>query len=391
MQYTKGVSAVNERLWYKQPAANWNEALPIGSGRLGAMVFGRPENEILQLNEDTLWSGFSHPDTPAVDGRYLKKIRELLAAERYVEADEMTKVFQGPFTQSYQPLGTLHLHFQLPGSPLGYRRQLDLAEAVTSVLFTAGGTEFRREYLASYADQLLVIHCEADKPASHTVRITFMSSLQADSAAQAAEIWLHGRAPSHVDPNYVHNPIPIIYSDAPEEHGLSFSAGVRVWPQGGHVRTEGSVVVVEEADSITIIAAAATNFAGPFVRPCDSQIEPRALCERHLDAFSSYASVKARHIQDHHALFGRVSLELGSDHDRCCENESQPTDVRLRSVQQGKDDPGLAALCFQFGRYLLTARYAACQSPRHMESRYATPLELKLDAEYQHRDELLGR
>jgi hypothetical protein len=190
-------------LWYAKPASQWVEALPIGNGRLGAMVFGGIERERLQLNDDTLWSGgprdWNNPNGPKV----LAEVRRLIAAERYVEADVAIRGMQGPFTQSYLPMGDLRLTFEHGDHARGgYRRELDLARAVTQVRYRVGATTYTREIFASRPDQAIVIRLTADRPGMISFTAAMDSQLRHTLIANGGVLELHGRAPSNVDPSY---------------------------------------------------------------------------------------------------------------------------------------------------------------------------------------------
>ena len=194
------------RLWYEKPAAAWVEALPIGNGRLGAMVFGDPRHERLALNEDTLWSGgptsWNNPDAKT----WLPKVREAVFAGRYAEANELAKKMQGPYNQSYLPLGDLLVDFEVPGPPESYRRELDLDRAVATTTFRVGGVLHTREAFASFPDQVVVLRVSADRPGQVSFRARLTSRLRHTTAAEGHDAFaLRGRAPSHVDPSYLGN------------------------------------------------------------------------------------------------------------------------------------------------------------------------------------------
>ncbi len=189
------------RLWYDRPAADWEAALPVGNGRLGAMVFGGVAEERLQLNEDTLWSGFPRDGHPATDPGVLKEIRRLVLREqRYAEADELAKQFQGPFNESYMPLADLSIRFQQDAEEASeYRRTLDLSTATASVRYRVGDAWFTREVFSSAPDQVVVVRLTCTVPA----RISFSARLDASLRAVVVPVGtnalaLRGKAPSHV-------------------------------------------------------------------------------------------------------------------------------------------------------------------------------------------------
>ena len=210
-------------LWYRQPAAQWMEALPIGNGRLGAMVFGGVEAEVLALNEDTLWSGPPLRDWNNPEARqYLPEVRRLLLDQHdYVDANELTKKIQGPYNESYQPLGNLRLRFGGGGASTDYRRELRLDTAVVTIGWEADGARFTREIFVSAPDQVLVVRLGCDQPGKIGFTATLDSLLRASAAGVGPnEAALRGKAPSHVDPNYLRDaPHPVI-DDERAGHGM---------------------------------------------------------------------------------------------------------------------------------------------------------------------------
>ena len=265
------------RLWYGKPAAAWVEALPVGNGRLGAMVFGDPRTERLALNEDTLWSGgptnWNNPDAKS----WLPKVREAVFAGRYAEADALTKKMQGPYNQSYQPLGDLLLDFDVPGEVEAYRRELDLDRAVATTTFRAGGALHTREVFASFPDQVIVLRVSADRPGQASFTARLASRLRHATAAEGEDaIALRGRAPSHVDPSYLgETKEPVRYDEGPNAEGMRFTAIVKAVVRGGTSRTtpEGRLEV-RGADEALVFVSAATSFNGFDKSPAREGVDP---------------------------------------------------------------------------------------------------------------------
>ena len=353
-----GLAGADEplRLRYDRSAERWTEALPVGNGRLGAMVFGGVGFERLQLNEETLWSGgptdWNNPGARAA----LPEVRAAVFAGDYVKATELTKKMQGPYNQSYQPLGDLRLRFHgaAAGPPEGYERDLDLDRAVAAVRYRSGGATFTREVFSSFPDQLIVVRLACDQPGS----IDFDAS--ADSPLRYAvetdgkdTLVLRGRAPSHVDPSYLSSPDPIRYEEGPDAEGMTFELRVRVRAEGGTVTGGGSTVTVERADAVTLLISAGTSFDGPDRSPGRAGRDPGAEARRPLEAARdlAYSELLARHVADHQGLFRRVALDLGSASGAA----DLTTEARLERFATGEPDPGLATLLFQYGRYLLIA------------------------------------
>jgi alpha-L-fucosidase 2 len=343
-------------LWYTRPAAGWTEALPLGNGRLGAMLFGGVTQEHLQLNEATLWSGAPRDWNNPGAKEILPQVRAAIFAGDYVKADELTRKMQGPYNESYQPLGDLHLDF--PGgaaaAPDSYVRGLDLDRAVATVRHREGAATFTREVFCSFPDQVIVMRLTCDQPGRIRFSAGVDSRLRHTVATAAADtLVLRGRAPAHVAPSYLATPTPIVYDDGPNPEGMAFELRVRILAEGGAVvRNEGHLTVTA-ADAVTLLLSAGTSFNGPDKSPGRDGRDPAVETRRHLDAAAerSYADLLERHLEDHQKLFRRLGLDLGQTPGA----HLLPTDQRLARFARGEADPGLAALLYQYGRYLLIA------------------------------------
>ena len=311
-------------LWYRRPASQWTEALPLGNGRLGGMVFGGLSQERLQINEDTLWAGGPYdpvsPDALAA----LPEARRLILTGQYDAATELIsrKIMARPLHQMpYETVGDLLLDF--PGQTVGenYRRDLNLDTAIASVSYTAGGVKFNREVFASPVDQVIVVRLTADKPG----QISFVASWKTPMKADITGLALSG--------------IGGTADDIPGK--LKFEARVRVQAEGGQTVTATNSVSVKAANAATLLIAAATSYR----KFDDITGDPEALVEKHLAINKSYDALRQAHIAEHQRLFRRVRLDLGAPANR-------PTDERIRDSAHS-NDPQLAALYFQFARYLL--------------------------------------
>ncbi|MGN6556143.1 MAG: glycoside hydrolase family 95 protein [Verrucomicrobiota bacterium] len=349
-------------IWFNHPATNWDHALPLGNGRLGAMVFGGPTDEHVQLNEDTLVSGYpGYRDLPLAIRKDYPEITSLVARHRFAQADEMvTKNWLGSSWACYQPLGDLFFDFQQPGRVTNYRRELDLNDALCRVTYEAGGVKFIRETFASHPDQIIVFRFTADKPGSLNFRIRLTSPHPVTEHASGTELVMDGQVPGMVlrrtlkwveqrgdawkYPQLFDNsgqPLPNARQVVYDGQGLDFDARLKVQNQGGTVTTEGKSLVVAGADEVVIIYSAASSYGGFD--------QPGVNAAKKADGFfaaaatRSYAELLDRHVSDYHRLFDRVTLDLGPQ-------SSLPTQERLKSP-----DPALAALYFQFGRYLMIA------------------------------------
>ena len=340
-------------LWYRRPASQWVEALPIGNGRLGAMVFGGVERERLQLNEDTLWSGgprdWNNPKAPQV----LAEVRKLIAEERYAEADRAARGMQGPYTQSFEPLGNLELAFEHGDAARGgYRRQLTLHDAIAAVSYKVGATSYTREIFASRPDQVIVVRLAADKPGMITLTARIDSPLRYTVASEGDVLKLIGKAPANADPNYYDSANPITYSD---DQGMTFEAHLSAISTGGKRWIDQAGLHVRGADEVLLFLSAATSFNGYDKSPVRDGKVPGPIAAAQLAAAKakSYAALRDAHVTDHRALFDRVSLELTPAAPQAKPARELPTDERINAL--GAQDLQLVELFFQYGRYLMIA------------------------------------
>jgi len=374
-------STMRLHLHYLQPATKWTEALPLGSGRLGAMVWGDPRMDRLDLNEDTLWSGEPYDNLNPKGLAALPDIRQFLllgddrAAQDLVESD-----MNGRYNQSYQPLGDLTLTFPFTGDSTDYERELDLTEAIARVRFTHGGVRYTREYFASYPSQAIVVRLTANTPGSITFGATLGSQLHHATTAGDGFLSLAGRAPAHTDPSYYNPFVPrepgsaatapksvgdphIVFDDAPDGKGMRFETRLFAQHEGGVVTVTDVGISAQNCDSVTLLLVAATSYNGPWKSPSREGHDPALLCSGYQARIvrQPYEALRAEHVADYQSLFGRVSLDLGTS-----TAESLPTDSRLASYQPGAD-PALAALYFQFGRYLLIASSRPGTQPANLQ------------------------
>jgi alpha-L-fucosidase 2 len=342
------------KLWYQQPARNWNEALPVGNGRLGAMVFGRVEEELIQLNEETLWSGGPVNTNPnPLAQKVLPQIREALFRDDFESADKLTQQMQGLFTESYQPLGDIIIKHQFtsPSQPENYYRDLDISEATSTTRFTKDGVTYTREIFISAPDQVIVIHVTASqKDVLHFSVNTNSPLLYNNSVVSQNEIVMKGKAPSHVDPSYMQTmEIPVVYNDPQQCRGMRFALNVKAVTTDGKISTDEKGLHVTGATEATLIVSAATSFNGFDKCPDREGKDETILASRYLNEAikKSTESLRKDHIADYQKYFDRVALSLESS------TVNLPTDERLKRYTEGSKDSGLEALYFQYGRYLL--------------------------------------
>ena len=343
--------AADPVLWYRHPAEHWRDALPVGNGRLGGMVFGGVTNEHIQLNEDTIWNGKRRDRVNPEALKALPEVRRLLfeGKPREAEALEDKALLGIPNRQPpYQPLGDLNIEFSGHDDAADYRRELNLASGIVRIKYRVGDTTYTREVFSSAPDQVLAIRLTCDKPAHLSFHATLTRSQDSQtSVASPDRVILQGEAIAHtnfwISPRLTPEKLKA-EQDQLEPTGVKFRAILRAVNEGGQVHVSGSDVVVSNANAVTLLVVAGTNYRGG---------DPDAACARYLArAAKPYSTLKAAHVADHEKLFRRVDLELAPP-DSNPSLETLPTDERLARIKAGKDDPGLAALYFQFGRYLL--------------------------------------
>ena len=333
-------------LWYTSPAGEWTDALPLGNGRLGAMVFGGVTRDELQLNEDTLWSGGpyqpANPDAPA----HLKAVREAIFSGRYAEAQALANahLMGRPYLQmSYQPAGRLLLDFGHGTLFSDYRRELDLKRAMTTTSYVADGVRFVRECFVSGADGVLVMRLTADRPGAVSVGLEFVSEQPGDDRTQDGVLRYEGR-------NRGENGV---------EGRLRWAFEARIRSEGGDLRTVGERVEVTGANSVMVLLDVATSYR----RFDDVSGDPEAAVAERLDqaAAKGWEQLLADHLAAHAALYDRMDLHLG---DTAAAAES--TDRRIANFADG-DDPGLAALYVHYGRYLAISASRPGTQPANLQ------------------------
>jgi alpha-L-fucosidase 2 len=342
------------KLWYKQPATQWTEALPIGNGRLGAMIYGGIQEEQLQINEDTLWSGGPHDyDNPDAYS-HLATVRQLLEDGEYDKAEaEAEKMMGKPIGQmAYQPLGDLFLQFPQGTSATDYRRELDLGTAVSTVSYNVPGARITRRSFSSAPDQAIVMQLDSNRGGQITFDL-FMTSphpvqsqvIGSDTLAMTGQL-----APR--EKRGLIGPW--------EGEGMKFAAQVKVKADGGTLVAKGDKISVQGANAVTLIYVAATS----FVNAKDMSANAEARAEAYLDHASSksYEQLYQDHVEDYTAIFGRVAIDLGGQG-----ASDLPTDERLQRVRGGAVDPLLSEQIFQFGRYLMISGSRPGSQPLNLQ------------------------
>jgi alpha-L-fucosidase 2 len=347
------VQAQQVKLWYNAPATEWTQALPLGNGRLGAMVFGGVNDELIQLNDATLWSGGpvnNHVNPEAA--QYLPLVRTALAQQDYHKADSLLHKMQGVYSQSFLPLGDIHIKQQLSGTAEQYYRDLDLTNATATTRFTSGGVVYTREMFISAPDQVIVLRLKASKKGALNFVISESSQLRTHNVlAGTTELVMKGKAPSQVDPSYTdYNKEPIIYEEAGSCKGMRFELRMKAIAKDGSVRADTAGISVRNATEVTILLSAATSFNGFDRCPDSDGANETALATGYLKKaiLHNFDDLRVRHIKDYQHFYNRVTFNLSG-----ADMSAVPTDERLRRYTAGTEDPSLETLYFQYGRYLL--------------------------------------
>jgi alpha-L-fucosidase 2 len=359
------VSAEELKLWYRQPAKQWVEALPVGNGRLGAMVFGGVTSERLQLNEDTVWEGYQRDGSNPAALKSLPEIRRLLFEGKNDEATSLagqTMMGIPPRIKSYQPLGDLLL--ETPGTNVfaNYRRELDLDSGIASVRYEAGDAIYTREVLASVPDNVIAVWLTCDKPRRINLDLTMARERDAECVNDPANpnrLILRGR-------------LTVEYANDPSRPGLRFEGQAVAIPTGGKITGADGRLAIRDADSLVLLVAGATDY---------HRGDPGKLCREVLDkaAARPFAALRTAHVTDHRRLFRRVGLELGT---AGADVERMPTDERLKRLKQGETDPGLVAAYFQYGRYLLMGSSRPGTMPANLQGLWNDKLNAAWNSDY---------
>jgi alpha-L-fucosidase 2 len=362
--------AADLTLWYDKPAATWIDALPLGNGRLGAMVFGGGENgavhqEMLALNHDTLWSGKPRDGNNPDAKNHLTAIRRaILERQDYHLGDELCKKMQGRFDEAYQPLGNLRVAFAPVDHSSAYRRELDLDRACTRTRYLAGDVHFARETFVSAPDQVIVLRLTASKARALSCTITLDSPLEIPSSTgEGNALLLSGKAAANIGGNgRPVTPAPVVLSETAGE-GMYFAIALQAILEHGTCASAAGQLHIADATSITLLITAATGFRGPLLAPDTPLDIVIAEARRQLQGVASkpFAELLTRHLQYYRRLFRRVSLELGSS-----PAVAKPMNVRLADFA-ARPDPALLALYFNYGRYLLISSSRPGSQPANLQ------------------------
>ncbi len=354
------------KLWYDKPAEKWTEALPLGNGCLGAMVFGKVADERIQLNEDSLWAGPPVPEDRVGAYKHIAEARKLMFAGKYSEAQAiMQREVMGPriSPRSHQTLGDLHIKMAgVTGEPTSYRRELDLDTAMATTTFTTDGVTYKREVFVSPVDQAIIVRITADKAASISTDVTLdrpadfeVASVGTDTLTMSGQAGQNGK-----------------------HKGVHYHARLRAISDGGQISIQDKTISITKADTVTLFLAAATdyNFDDPY-RPLERNLSRLCVGRIATAARQPFDTLKANHIAEHQRLFRRVALDLGMT-----SQARKPTNQRLQAVREGADDPALETLYFQFGRYLLISCSRPGCLPSNLQGLWNDSMEAPWNADY---------
>jgi len=363
------------KLWYDRPAKVWEEALPLGNGRIGAMVYGRPFSEYFQLNENTLWSGAPRDGNNPKAAIALLDVRKAIDEGDYVRAAQLWREnAQGLYSARYLPMANLFLDMAgVDTTATEFYRDLNISEAVSNVKFSSGGVTYRRTGFISYPDQVMVVHVDASTKGTLNFNTSLTSELRFSTSATADDyLVLKGKAPEYVA--HRSDEEQIVYAEDEKGEGMNFEVHVKILPEGGTVTGNGDRLCVKNATSAIIILSAATSFNGfdksPGLQGKNPAIEASQNLDKALGAgktvYKLYTTLLKRHVDDYRSLFDRVELHLGTDFPEKSSFDTIPTNLRLSRFAE-TDDPGLVELYYQFGRYLTIAGSRPGTQPTNLQ------------------------
>jgi alpha-L-fucosidase 2 len=348
------------KLWYSAPAEKWVEALPLGNGRLGVMVFGNPAEEKLQLNEETVWAGQPNSNANPDALEALPKIRKLMFEGRYREAQDLATekvISKTNHGMAYQPVGNLNLSFAKHENTEKYYRELDISTAIATTRYTIDGVEYTRETFASFPDQVIVVRLTASEKGKISFTAGFDSPQKAETDVLDSDLILKG-----------------ISGDQEGLEGrVKFTARMKILSETGEL-TAGNKMTVSGADDVTILLSIATNFVKYNDLSADADKRAADCMQRATQ--KSYDRMKADHIAYYQQYFNRVKIDLGTT-----DSIRKPTDIRILEFA-GASDPQLAALYFQFGRYLLISSSQPGNQPANLQGIWNNLMSPPWDSKY---------
>jgi len=364
-------------IWFNEPAQLFEEAFPMGNGKMGGMIYGKTDIERISLNDATLWAGKPiDPNMNPEAKNYLPKVREALFSENYKAADSLMRFMQGTFSASYAPLGNLWIDFGHK-EVTDYKRTLDMQQAITTIQYNSGNTLYTRECFVSYPDELMLMKFTASGTEKLNFTLRANSLLQYETTTKNNKLIMSGRAPSHAEPNYRRNiPNPIQYD---WQYSTRFNMVCSIHSTDGVIAYTDSSIKLTNATYAVVIVSLGTSFNGSFKNPgMDGKFEePMAGAKDQKAKEKKYEVMKQAHIADFRRYFDRVSINLGGS-----ENSTLPVNERLKKFTEGASDNELTALYFQFGRYLLISSSRTKDVPANLQGLWNEHLQPPWSSNY---------
>lgn len=350
----------NLKLWYQQPASSWNEALPVGNGRLGAMIFGAPEKERIQLNEETVWSGGPNNNTNPAIKQVLKQITKLFFEEKYVEAEKLAleKVISPNSGMKYQTVGNLWIDFPGHEKVNEYKRDLNIENAIASIQYELNGVHYKREIFSSFTDQVIIVRLTSDQPGKISCIVGMDCPLRSKINVLEHTIDLSGITDDHEG----------ILGQ------IRFNALVKPVCDGGEVSVSDQKISIEKANSATIYISIGTNFKNYKDINANAFEKANTIIQKAVTV--DYTVAKNNHVAAYQKYFNRVKLNLGTS-----AASNLPTNERLSAFKEGFD-PELVTLFFQFGRYLLISSSQPGTQPANLQGIWNERVSPPWDSKY---------
>ena len=368
------------RLWYDKPANNWVEALPVGNGIIGAMIFGKPGNELIQLNHTTFWSGAPKNWNNEGAASNFPKVKSLVNSGNIEEAEKLIHKMQGPFGQSFMPLCDVKIGFADSGNYQSYSRELNITQALAHIDYQTKSGKFSREIFASYPDQVLVMKLTGNNPKSLTFNLSLDSRVMHKVRVEDGILKIRCKAPKHAEPDYrgeIKDSIAQKYDDWGGE-GMEAEVWLTLKNKGGEIHSDAQSITLSNADEAILIIAAATSFNGRFKSPGLEGKNPEEQVKSILSSVADkdYDQLRSRHIADYKKIYDRVELNLPSVGD-----SKLPTDKRIENYSK-QPDPAMVALLFQYGRYLLISSSRPGGQPANLQGIWSAKLRPPWSANY---------
>lgn len=348
------------KLWYNEPAKEWNEALPIGNGRLGAMIFGSPTREHLQLNEETVWAGSPHNNVNEKSAPFLKIVRDLIFEGKYAESHKVANEnIKSPINgMPYQTVGDLYLSFHNHEDYSNYYRELNISNAISKVSYIVDGVTYTRETFASFPDDIIIIKLSASEPGKLNFDISLTSPQQHNIIVSNKILEMKGIATDH--------------EGVPGK--VKFTTTVKPIIVNGEITSKDTNLSIQNSDEVILYVSTGTN----FIKYNDITGNPDKKAIRFLELAinSEYETAKKNHIEFYKSYFDRVKLDLGKT-----DSINKPTNIRIQEFKQG-NDPQLATLYFQFGRYLLISSSQPGGQPANLQGIWNHMLKPPWESKY---------